>query len=146
MIRPLASCFVLLSLSACAPEMPGGEPAPASSAAAVNETALVIGGVDLAKPLKFAGTEPFWSLSISETDIVFERPDAAPRHFNAGVFHANGDQAELRSGELSTIVTGKSCSDGMSDRQYPLTAEVRIGDTVYKGCAMAAADMAKDHP
>jgi len=139
MLRPLAFCLSIVALTACAPEIPGGEPAPASvSGAPVSEPAAIVGGVDLSKPLKFTGTEPFWSLSVSEDDIILERPDAAPRHFTPSPFHMDGQSAELRSTDLSAVVTAKPCSDGMSDRAYPLTAEVRIGDVVYKGCAVAA--------
>lgn len=137
--RTVFACLFLVSLAACAQEMHGGEPADASHAAsAAAEVAPVIGGTDLSRPVRAVGTEPFWSLQVSDTDILFERPDAAPVHFTPRGFHSVADHAELRSGDLNLIVKPGPCSDGMSDRSYPLTVELRVGDVVYEGCASAA--------
>ena len=42
----------------------------------------------------------------------------------------------LRNGEaLDLTVTPGACSDGMSDRSYPLTATLRFGPEQREGCA-----------
>ena len=37
------------------------------------------------------------------------------------------------------MLIATECSDGMSDRTYPLTAKVEIGDETLTGCAAATA-------
>ena len=40
--------------------------------------------------------------------------------------------------DLTVTLTATDCSDGMSDRTYPLTAKVEIGDDELTGCAAPA--------
>jgi uncharacterized membrane protein len=35
--------------------------------------AQTLGGVDLSKPMRVLGTEPFWGVEISPTELVFTR-------------------------------------------------------------------------
>ena len=39
---------------------------------------------------------------------------------------------------LNVVLIATECSDGMSDRTYPLTAKVEIGDDELTGCAAPA--------
>ena len=55
-------------------------------------------------------------------------------------------RAELLSNEMSLTLIAQTCSDGMSNRTYPLTAEVNLGDEVLKGCATPTANLEKDKP
>ena len=146
MIRRV-TCFVLLSLlTACSPEISEVEPAAASAEGTADAAAATLAGVALDQPLRILGTEPFWAITADDNDVLLERPDAAAQHFTPSGFHVTGNQAELRSTTLSIVLTPGPCSDGMSDRQYPLTAEVRLADNVLKGCALPKADLEKARP
>lgn len=142
MPRILIALALLAALTACAPEIPEGEPASATPAGTLELTeGSVLGGVNFSQPVRILGTEPSWAITADDTDILLERPDFAPRHFTPSRFHIQNGQAELRSTDLSIVVKPETCSDGMSDRTYPLTAVVRIGEEVLKGCAIAKAEL-----
>ena len=99
-----------------------------------------IGGVDLSKPMRALGTEPFWGVEISPTELVFtgvDRPDfRAP---NPGV-RIEGEMAVIAARDpqglaLTIQLKPAKCSDGMSDWVYPLEARVQLGAETLKGCA-----------
>ena len=103
-----AAAPLVLALAACTQaEEPAAPPAPP-------EPAPVLGGVDLAQPVRALGTEPFWSVELTGTEMA--------------------DGVELR---VTLVAT--ECSDGMSDRTYPLTAMVKVGEQELAGCAAASA-------
>jgi len=133
--------LVLLSalvLTACGEAGAPADPAPAPA------PAVVLGGVDLGQPVRALGTEPFWGVTLSEEGLVYEgvdRPrEGAPRGEvelvgTLAVFSGETDKG--RTIEVTLIDT--DCSDGMSDRLYPLTARVRIGEETLTGCAASVA-------
>ena len=41
--------------------------------------------------------------------------------------------------DISIMLTATECSDGMSDRTYPLTALVKVGEEELRGCAASTA-------
>jgi len=102
--------------------------------------AQTLGGVDLSKPMRVLGTEPFWGVEISPTELVFtgvDRPDfRAP---NPGV-RIEGEMAVIAARDpqglaLTIQLKPAKCSDGMSDWVYPLEARVQLGADTLKGCA-----------
>jgi uncharacterized membrane protein len=124
---------------------PAVEPAPAATPAPVPEVkappapAPVLGGVDLTKPVNALGTEPFWGLEIRTDQIKFsgmDRPDKLTANRGAVI---EGDTATWRAAsagvDLSVALTAGQCSDGMSDRTYPLKAHVEVGGELFDGCA-----------
>lgn len=130
-------CLLLLSLAACSEGQPTA-PAPAEPPA----QPAVLDGVDLTQPLRVLGTEPFWSVDIEGQTLRYsgvDRPEqTAP---NAGpvmtgtVATWTARTAQGHALEISLMAT--ECSDGMSDRVFPLTARVKIGDETLQGCAAA---------
>ena len=44
---------------------------------------------------------------------------------------AGGEDAS----RLTVVVEKAPCNNGMSDAKYPYKASVKVGETVYKGCA-----------
>lgn len=100
------------------------------------------------------GTEPFWSVEVASDGIVWRRPnvppvvvppisaspvrpkDANPRDTTAIV--ARVWRSRRSSGEpmLELVVRNGPCRDGMSDRSYPASAEVRWRDSTWVGCAL----------
>ncbi|MFT3997106.1 MAG: hypothetical protein QM667_06845 [Asticcacaulis sp.] len=136
---------VLLGLTACSPAKAPKPPEPKSKA--VDK----LGGVDLNTPLSVIGTEPFWNLTLAGDTMTFERPGQEAKSYPRYKFEVNEDKdgaarAELISEEFSLTLIAQKCSDGMSDRVYPLTAEANINDEVLKGCAVTTAALDKDRP
>ena len=85
------------------------------------------------------GTEPFWMLAATFKTLAWtspEQPTAQPVVASAREI-AGGWRYEgkLDGQPLLLEFTTKPCSDGMSDRTYPLTARVTKGTATYRGCA-----------
>lgn len=127
-----------LTLSACSQ---AEEPAPAPPAP---EPAPVLAGVDLGKPVRALGTEPFWSVELTGTEMVYTTPGPIEQRAPQPRALVQGTTATLegRTAEgtmISVTLVATECSDGMSDRTYPLTAMVKVGDTSLNGCAASSA-------
>jgi uncharacterized membrane protein len=111
-----------------------GEPASAPAAAPV-----VIGGIDLVQPLRALGTEPFWAVDIAHETMVLTRPGVpditAPTSSpvvtgTTAVFSGTTNTGQT----LVVTVIATECSDGMSDRTYPLTTRIELGEETLNGC------------
>jgi uncharacterized membrane protein len=90
------------------------------------------------------GTEPFWAVTVSRRGIVYTAPDTKPQSFPyVAPIAAQGRPLDLvrvyrlqgPANHLLIIKKEKACSDGMSDRQYPYSATLVLGNTVREGCA-----------
>lgn len=137
-MRPLLAAFAVLVLAACSP---AEEPAPPPE---VPAPAPVLGGVDLAGPVRALGTEPFWGMDLTGTEMVYVTPDQpwqrAPRPDPLIQGTTATWEAETADGTtLKVTLIATECSDGMSDRTYPLTAMVKVGDRDLTGCAASTA-------
>ena len=133
-MRALALLAPLLVLTACSQ---GEDPTPAPEPA---EPELILGDVNLNEPLRALGTEPFWAVNIDDAGLVYsgvDRPEErAPNDGpqvagTTAMWSGQTDQGR----PLSVTLIETACSDGMSDRTYPLTARVEIGEEVLNGCA-----------
>lgn len=127
-----------LILSACSP---GEEPAPAPPAP---EPTPVLAGVDLSKPVRALGTEPFWAVELTGTEMVYSGVDRPEQRVPQPKAVIQGTTATFEGvtgagATLSVMLAATECSDGMSDRTYPLSAIVRIGDETLTGCAASTA-------
>lgn len=136
-MRRLACLAALAAATACSPEQPVGEPADAPAAAA---PALALGGVDLKGAVHVLGNEPFWAVQIDPQGLTYsgvDRPEQrAPNpgpvlQGTMAIWTTRTDQGA----DLTVTVMPTPCSDGMSDREYPLTARVEIAGEVLNGCA-----------
>jgi uncharacterized membrane protein len=126
----------ILALSACSPpaEAPK-EPDPAPQPAAP-----VLAGVDLTQPLHVGGNEPFWSVQLTGSEMVYSGLDRPEQRAPQGQPTVQGTMAVWESttgagNPLKVTLTATDCSDGMSSRTYPLTAVVQIGEETLMGCA-----------
>jgi len=138
-MRLLALAASVLILSACSqgaetPEAPTGPAGPAPA----------LSGVDLTQPVRLLGTEPFWGIELTGSELVYsgvDRPEQrAPQP--KPVVQGTVATLETRSASGTTFevtLTATECSDGMSDRTYPLTALVKVGDETLMGCGASAA-------
>lgn len=99
-----------------------------------------LGGVDLDQPLRALGTEPFWAVELRPEVMIYSGVDRPEQRAPNPRRMASADEAVFRGttqtgSELVVTLTPAPCSDGMSDRVYPLTARVQIGGERLSGCA-----------
>jgi uncharacterized membrane protein len=149
MMRGTVALAAVLLVGACSPSNDAGIKAeePASAPAATPPTptpapaaAAASAPLDpaFAGDLNALGTEPFWGVEVRGKSLTLTRPDhpdltgahQGPRTLgDAAVWDGAGLRLTLRKG---------TCSDGMSDNTYPLTAEVEVAGQTLKGCAKPA--------
>lgn len=136
----LSAAMAVVALAACSQ--------PAEKAPAAPAEARVLAGVDLDQPLRVLGTEPFWAVEISSTGLIYsgvDRPEqkaANPGPALQGTVAVWTTATEAKTPLVVTLMA-TDCSDGMSDRTYPLTAKVEIGGENLTGCAAASAAIEK---
>ena len=93
-----------------------------------------------ATPLRAVGTEPFWSARIEGRCVNFSRPgdERGTRIWTRYTRQPNGGTWSGALGgrpfELRTRAQ-PGCSDGMSDKRYPLAVELLVHGERRKGCA-----------
>lgn len=86
------------------------------------------------------GTEPFWDLTIGR-DIVFTDRGNNIRIVQPTPQPINGVAGEIyRTPRLEVNIVHSRCSDGMSDRVYPDTVDVRADGRQYRGCGGVPGD------
>ncbi|MEY4556630.1 MAG: hypothetical protein RL093_1749 [Pseudomonadota bacterium] len=137
-MRSLFAALAVLVLAACSP---AEEPAPPPEEP---QPAPVLGGVDLAQPVRALGTEPFWSVELTGTEMVYTPAEPAEQRAPQPNPVVRGTTATYESETadgtaLSVTLIATECSDGMSDRTYPLTAMVKVGERELTGCAASTA-------
>ena len=137
----IAAATALAALSACS--QPAAEKAPVAPA-----EARTLAKVDLDQPLRVMGTEPFWAVEITPTGLTYsgvDRPEqkaANPGPALQGTVAVWTTETVAKT-PLVVTLTATDCSDGMSDRTYPLTAKVEIGGESLTGCAASSAAIEK---
>jgi len=130
-----------VTFTACS--QPAAEKAPAAPA-----EARTLAKVDLDQPLRVLGTEPFWAVEITPAGLTYsgvDRPEqkaANPGPALQGTVAVWTTATEAKTPLVITLMA-TDCSDGMSDRTYPLTAKVEIGGESLTGCAAASAAIEK---
>ncbi|MNX30631.1 hypothetical protein D3C86_608020 [compost metagenome] len=131
----------LTTLAACS--QPTAENAPVAPV-----EARTLAGIDLDQPLRVLGTEPFWAVEITPAGLTYsgvDRPEqkaANPGPALQGTVATWTTETAAKT-PLVVTLTATDCSDGMSDRTYPLTARVEIGTETLTGCAAAVAAIEK---
>ena len=85
------------------------------------------------------GNEPFWSARIEGDTLSYSTPDNIDGdQIDVTRFAGNGGlgiSGELQGAQLNMAVTSGECSDTMSDRTYPFTVTLTIGEAQLNGCA-----------
>lgn len=110
----------------------------------IGENAEVYDGIEPQDIVTLIGTEPFWSFEINGESATYatpENPDGtaiAIERFagNNGL----GYSGELDAQPLQITVTPGECSDAMSDRVYPFTATISLGETTLFGCGYSTSE------
>lgn len=136
----LALAALSLSLAACSNsgDTPSAAPSPAPA------TPAVLGDVDLNQPLRAIGTEPFWGIDITPETLVYsgvDEPTVTMPNPGPTVQGTTAVYAAAGADGATLVVTliATECSDGMSDRVYPLTARAELGSKTLNGCAASVA-------
>lgn len=137
--RSLARAF----LAACGmpPPPPPPSPPPAPPPGKVS-ACLTQGDERLTNPpLRAAGTEPFWAAEIEGRCVTYSHPENQTgtrvwTRYTAGQ-NGGGTWTGALEGRpfVLRIRAQPGCSDGMSDRRYPLAAELTVGGEERRGCA-----------
>lgn len=115
------------ALASCSPsgEKPGDVPA--------------FDGIAESEIITAVGNEPFWNAKIDGDTLVYSTPENIDgTKITISRFAGNGGLglSGTISGEaLLLAITPGECSDTMSDRTYPFTATLTIGDDQRNGCA-----------
>lgn len=131
-MRTSRSSLVLV----CAPLAAGCQPVPEGQATAPQKAFEAIG---MDETIRLVGTEPFWGGTVTRgsflyTSIENQAGEAiAVKRFagNSGLGFSG-----TRGGKpLDLTITRGTCSDGMSERNYPYTATLRFGTEQRSGCA-----------
>lgn len=80
------------------------------------------------------GTEPFWSLTIDDRELVFTQPGAQPIHQPRPKVIIGFAGEIYQSPRLNVNIVHAKCSDGMSDRTYPDKVQVDVDGRRFEGC------------
>lgn len=129
------AALLILALSACGPKRGaenGGVPGDADSS-------KVFSGIAPNETVHFVGTEPFWGGTVQGTALTYTTPENQPgAHIDVKRFagrHGLGFSGTLESQVFDMTITPGTCSDGMSDRSFPFTTTLKLGEEVREGCA-----------
>jgi uncharacterized membrane protein len=90
--------------------------------------------------LDCGGTEPFWDAKLYDTRVEFSEAGRITNAYRRPTYgHARGSsvltvRAKRASSSFSAFVVDAACSDGMSDREYPLSIYVFLDAEAFAGC------------
>lgn len=125
--RLLIAALASMGLYAC---FGGGEDQPGDVPA--------FEGIGESEVITALGTEPFWSGVVEGERLTWSTPDNIEgTAIDITRFSGNGGlgvSGELEGAALQMAITPGECSDGMSDRTYPYTVTVTIGEAQLNGC------------
>lgn len=133
----LARAFI----AACTGGAAGTDEPPRPNATAGVSACLMQGGERLqVATLRAVGTEPFWGARIEGRCVTYSHPEdqAGTRVWTryapapgGGTWTGalDGQRFELRTR------AAPGCSDGMSDRRYPIAVDLLVGGERRRGCA-----------
>ncbi|MGA9582166.1 MAG: hypothetical protein WBR13_09380, partial [Allosphingosinicella sp.] len=113
---------------------------PASPADSASPCVIQDGKALSVAPVRALGTEPFWNARVEGRCVTYSNPEDQKgtrvwTRFTPGPGGGTwsgslrGNRFELR------VRPQRGCSDGMSDRRYPLEAELLVGGERRRGCA-----------
>jgi uncharacterized membrane protein len=136
--------LTLLALAACgASDSPQGPNAGTVLSEADSRSTAPFDDIADDEVVQFVGTEPFWGGQASGTTLVYSTPEdpegteyVIRRFAGRGGLSFSGTMGEA---PFEMLVTPLRCSDGMSDRIFPYTVTLQIGQDLRSGCGWTAA-------
>ena len=119
---------------------PLGEPASTPPNEAANACSVQDGAALKIASIKGLGTEPFWNVRTDGRCVTYSTPEdqAGTRVWTKAAAGAEETSwtGALRGKPFVLSVKPKAdCSDGMSDKIYPMEAELRVEGELRRGCA-----------
>jgi len=135
-MKSIISCVILLQLSAIL--------LISNRSFANNAPPLIAQNNTKIDEFNSVGTEPFWNVTVSKSGIVYSSPNAKKQTFPyVTPIKAAGRTADIvrvyrlqgKPNSMLIIKKESSCSDGMSDKEYPYSATFILNNTVLEGCA-----------
>lgn len=134
----LAACGGGTNSPAPAPSTSAGAAPSASPTVATAADTASYAGIAADEVVHFTGTEPFWGGKVSGQVLTYTTPENQAGDMVA-VDRFAGRNGISFSGELDGMpfvlaVTPGQCSDGMSDRSYPVTVTLQVRGETRKGC------------
>jgi uncharacterized membrane protein len=82
-----------------------------------------------------SGTEPFWSLQLSPTGWLLQRPDSPPLQVLAVPTKRGAGYAWISESPKATVeILPGYCADGMADAASAWQAKIGMGDLQLTGC------------
>ena len=125
---------------------PAASPTPASAPPVARTSACLMQDNKRlsVKPLRAIGTEPFWGAQIEGRCVTYSHPEyqRGTRIWTRYTAHGEGGTWTGALGGRPFILRTRpqpGCSDGMSDRRYPLAVELTVNGEQRRGCAAEAA-------
>lgn len=93
-----------------------------------------------ARPLRAIGTEPFWAADSWGRCVTYSTPEnqAGTRIWTRMEGSAeNGSWTGALGGQRFRMATRpqRGCSDGMSDKSYPIAVTLEVSGEIRRGCA-----------
>ena len=133
MMRKLILTVAILALAACN-RHGGGHDVPGDA-----NSRKPFAGIGADEVIRFTGTEPFWGgevkgETLTYTTIDNPKGDAIAVKRFAGR-NGLGVSGQLQGAAFDMTITPGACSDGMSDRSYPFTVTLLVGQETRNGCA-----------
>jgi uncharacterized membrane protein len=132
----------MLANNAFAEPIQNALPAAQSKPDAAGHPCQTQGDKAVTQRLKALGTEPFWTADVDGRCVTYKTPeDQQGTRIWAHVDTASQRDAwkgALNGQEFQLIVKPagpQGCSDGMSDKTYPLDAVLRVEGETRNGCA-----------
>ena len=129
-----------LALAACQQSNAGPDGAAEAAPGAVPdaESTEAYDGIGPDETLHLTGTEPFWGGEVRGSSMTYTTPEnpegteiAIERFAGRGGLSFSGS---LDGAALEMTATPLPCSDGMSDRTYPFTVTLKLGQELRNGC------------
>lgn len=87
------------------------------------------------QPTRAFGNEPFWSLSVSSSELTFSPMGGQKQILPITSSKIESDRQRYQFAEGQLELTQRSCSDGMSDSLYGWTSTLKLANQTYQGCA-----------
>mgnify|MGYP000362225706 CR=1 FL=1 len=128
----LALLVMSVALAACQAGPQGAENAPGTSPDGFT-------AISADETIYFGGNEPFWGGEVAGGEMLYTTPEnpegtrfAVERFTGQGGLGFSGTLGET---SVDMTVTPGECGDGMSDRVYPYTVTLQLGEEQRNGCA-----------
>ena len=144
-IAPILAAACALLLAACQSSETDGNDAGAVAEETASDVPGDTGetapyaGIAEDEVLRFTGNEPFWGGEVAGGTLTYSTPEnidgtriEVERFAGRGGLSYSGS---LDGARFDMTVTELECSDGMSDRTYPFTVTLEIGEETRNGCA-----------